>query len=582
MGLEKITIFKIKKTATEFADFVKSEDGRGKKLPAIQLLTLPEDLRFEGLVEIGAVVKSHVAAQKTQNDIPWLVFLNQGLADRDRFSFKSRNRFPCALVAIKFIYRQQIDFYAMTFGLGGEGLLQSDAIVKDFGIRVAMNICNKDRLKRIQTSSHEAISTHSEKQISIGSSFSVFNIDDEKEFLRALSGSARDEYSYITSLTGRDGIQIKVDKDDSINWNNILPRIQELGAAYDRDDYREKFPGYDKFHFETDAQKIAELDKILFEKIRDGDHNNVHLAPPEFVDSESRDFSYRADEDPRFGDLFLGDLLASKRRPFNATSSIQSIRSMRVYMWDVESGAKVKDWPAYKCIVAEVELDGSAFILSAGQWKRVSDGLKAEVDAYVAQIAIADDQYLLSDVNIWNPQARTDQNGNDIGENREATYNDLVTLGTADVFLFDKAKVEIAGDRAYEVCDLLHRDKDFVHVKRWQTGSASITHLFLQGRFYGDAFLSDQKCRESMRQHILDRIGDGDPAPFVGIVPARRDEVIANEYRIIFCILCTDVNVIAESLPFMARYELVHTHRHLHNALGFRCEVAFRTISLGQ
>src|SRR5258706_5542993 len=196
---------------------------------------------------------------------------------------------------------------------------------------------------------------------------------------------------------------------------------------------------------------------------------------------------------------------------------------MRVHVWDVDTGVKIKEWSTYKCIVAELELDQTTYILSMAQWKEVSVDLKDEVDSYAANIPVASDAYLLNDISIWNPHARDDRNGNPIGENREETYNSTVAAGSSEVFLFDRAKVQIAGERIYEVCDLFHRSKVFVQVKRLRSGAASITHLFLQGRFYGDAFLADPKCRESMRLHILKNIGDEANLFVLSIPEARGD-----------------------------------------------------------
>jgi uncharacterized protein (TIGR04141 family) len=302
------------------------------------------------------------------------------------------------------------------------------------------------------------------------------------------------------------------------------------------------------------------------------------------VDFEERSFSYREDEDaPRFDDLSMGDMLASKKRPFGEKSSIQSIRNMRIYVWDVETGVNIKDWSAYQCLVAEVEHNGSTYILSLAQWKQVSADLKDEVDSYVQGIQLANQVYLLNNISIWNPNARQDRDGNPVGENREATYNTSVAAASNDVFLFDAAKIEIAGQRIYEVCDLLHSDKSLVHVKRLRSGAASITHLFLQGRFYGDAFLRDARCRGVMRDYITANIGMGrDAAPFTSIIHDNRKDIVANQYRVVFCILSDRAGAGVTLLPFMARYELMHTHRHLQDALGFQCELAFRQVQLGQ
>jgi uncharacterized protein (TIGR04141 family) len=249
--LEKVTVFKIKDDVADFGDFVRTQDRKRRQLPALQTLDLPADLEFDGRVQIAAAFKAQ-GATKTDENIPWLSFLNAGRQGDEKFRFRSNNRYPSALVAVKTETASGTRFYALTFGLGAESFLNSELVIKDFGLRVAMNICDRNKLKRIRTSIHEAISTHSEKQISAGSSFSVFNIDDEKEFLRALSGVAKDEFGFITSFSGRDSIIIKINRDDSITWNNIVPRLELLDAAYHQEDYKEVFPGYAKFHFETE------------------------------------------------------------------------------------------------------------------------------------------------------------------------------------------------------------------------------------------------------------------------------------------------------------------------------------------
>lgn len=580
MSLDKVTVFKIKPGTENFSDFIRSADSQDRPLPELRPIN-SADLELGEGVEISVAYKINQGPLKTENNIPWLAFLNSGLTG-EKFSYQAQNRFPAAIAAVKIIRNEEPEFYAITFGLGGEAFLDHDLIVRDFGLRVAMNISNTNRLKRVRTSVHEAVSTQSEKQISVGSSFSDFEIDDDKEFLRSVSGAAREEYDYIKTFTGRDSISVNIDKDDRIDWDNIIPRLQELGDAYDRTDFEATFSGYAKFRFETDPEKVEQLDEELFQRIKDGDFANVHLAPPEFIDYDAMEFSF--DDDlaaERFSDITLSDLLASRRRAFRADATMKSLRSMKVHLWSVETGARVKTWSAYKCLVAESELNNNTYILSVGQWKQISDDLKTEVDNYVESIQLAHDQFLLNDVHIWDADARTDSQGNPIGEDREAVYNETVASSSDEIFLFDRAKVEIAGERIYEVCDLLHLGGTFVHVKRFRGGAASVSHLFLQGKFYADAFVADPGCRRSMTAHLIGSLGDANAAPFTGVIPVERRDLVTNQLRIIFCILSDRENVTVGSLPFMARYELMHAHKHLSNGLGFQCDVALRRVLLG-
>ena len=579
MSLEKFTVFKIKESAQAFEDFIRTHDAKSKQLPPLTPLALPADINFDGHIQAAVAFKVHSSQTKTQDDIPWISFINEGNKENP-INFTSRNKFPCAIMAISLTRNDITSFYALTFGVGAEAFIDPELLVRDFGLRVAMNICDMEKLKRIQTSIHEAISTHAEKQISSGSSLTAFGINDEKDFFRSVTGAARPEYDFISTFTGKDSISIKFPKDQQLNWSNIATNISSLSDAYELNNYETLFQGYAKFHIENDPETIDTLDAILFDKVRNGNLENIHLAPPEFVDFDSRSFSYSADPEILLDDITIEGLLNS-RRAFSDRSSIKSIKNMHVYVWNTETGIKIKEWTAYRCLVAEIDLNNSTYILSMGQWKQISDNFKEEVDRYIATIQLNNMAYLPNGINIWVADAKHDKQGNVIGENREEAYNKIAANTTNELFLFDKAKVQIADERIYEVCDLLHIDKHFIHVKRLKNGAASITHLFLQGKFYSDAFLSDKKCRESMRSHINENSHDRDPAQFLAAIPDLRNLIITNDYLIIFCLLTEQAEKTISDLPFMARYELMHAHKHIHEVLGFRCEVAFRKVVLG-
>lgn len=562
MTIDKITIFKIKDTATGTGDFLKL-DGDLRQITLAPRTAGPA-------VSAWAHVKIHTAVRKTHENIPWLTFFNEGLKEDQYFRFEARNSFPAGVVALQFNSGGNTTFYALTFGLGGDNLIDHEYVVRDFGLQVAMNICDPDNLKRIQTSMHEAVSTQSERQISAGSSFSVFNIDDEKEFFRALAGSAKPEFGFIQSFNGRDSIAIKAKKGDALNWGNLIDRVELLGGAYDLDAFKTNFPGYAKFHFENDPIIIGELDTLLFSKIKANDFSNVHLATPEVMDFNSVEFSYNKN-DERFDDLVLSDLIES-RRAFGIKSSIDSIKSTKVSVWNVDTGAKVREWSGYKCMVAEVSYLGNSYILSNSQWKQVAPDFKTEVDQYMALIKLSADAFLTTDVRIWDAAS---------GKNKESVFNAEVAAATTDVILFDTAKIEVAGQRFYETCDIFHKERKFVQVKRFSSGSASVSHLFVQGRFYAEAFLTDDNCRQGMRTHVENIAPDPLRDAFLALVPLARKDLISNDYTVVFCILSSDAANALADLPFMARYELMHTHKHLTNGLGINCEVAFRRVLLG-
>lgn len=568
MTLEKLTVYKIKENINEFEEFIKEADGRGRALPP--LVTIEIENPPPGVeVQAAFSFKQH-QTQKNAEDIPWIRFINEG-TENNPITFTSTNKFPCAIVALKITKEQSSKLYALTFGLGAETFIDTEKITRDFGLRVAMNICDTEKLKRIQTNIHEAVSTHSEKQISTGSNLTVFQINDEKEFLRSVTGAARQEFNFIKSFTGKDSISLKLINDDPLSWETLIPKLETLGNAYDQDTYLQTFQGYSKFHFETDKNTIDRLNNIVFEKIKNQELENIHLAPPEFIDFDNRYFTYRAEGGAHHDDISMEDFLNS-RRAFSERSSIEGLKSQKIYLWSSETGQKIMHWPVYKCLVAEVELDNNTYILSMSQWKKVSSDFKEEIEIYVDQITSNQSPYLPGNVRIWDAQKQ---------QNREEVYNQIAYEAEENLFLFDKAKVQIAGEKIYEVCDLLHSDKSLIHVKRLKSGAASISHLFLQGKFYSDAFVTDQKCRESMRNHITENHNNKAIQSFIEILPIDRNEIITNDYKVVFCILTDRNTPNINHLPFMAKYELMHSHKHINQALGFKCEYKLVTVLLG-
>src|SRR5690606_21362629 len=125
--------------------------------------------------------------------------------------------------------------------------------------------------------------------------------------------------------------------------------------------------------------------------------------------------------------------------------------------------------------------------------------------------------------------------------NREEVYTSLAANGSNSFHLFDRAKLNIGGSKKYEVCDILTDKKEFIHIKRHQSGASSINHIFTQGRFYSLAFSTDDECRKSIINWIntntLPENSTKDKAKFTALIPEKNDQIVENEYHIVFCLL---------------------------------------------
>lgn len=577
--IDKITIYKMKASVKTLADFVKAKDSKKNDLPKLIELKSEQLVGFDGTYEAWSGFKETGGNEKTEKDFPWIGFINGAISSGDPYSFKSFNKLPSGIIIVKIAIGGNETFFAITFGMAGDSFIDQEKIVPDFGIKVAMNICDEDKLNRIQTSIHEAVSTQTERQISANSNLSSFNINAEKEFLRMLVGVAKEEFKYIKLFKGKESLSIKIDKDDELTWKTLIPRLHNLNLASQSNEYRKIFTEYDKFPFENDKEVIAKLDELLFEKIKTADYSGVHLSPPEFFDYDNFSFVYNPDQDPLelHDELSINGLIDSKSRAFNEKSNIDSIKNMRISLFNAETDKMIPNkWSAYKCLVAEIEYKSDVYVLSVGQWRKVSTELKDEVSNYIAGISIVDHPYLPKGVSLWNPLAKKGK-----GQNEEAMFNKAASKTCDELFLFDKAKISIAGDKTYEVCDLFHTDKKFIQVKRYEDGAASVSHLFVQARFYGEAFLFDQKCRKGMKDHIRTKSPElsKDVNKFFNLIDEDRTKFEAGDYQICLCILTEQVNFSFSDLPFMSKYELMHTFKYLTN-IGFKCEITFRDVKI--
>lgn len=518
---------------------------------------------------------------RSDADIPWLRLLNDAAGER-RYKFEARNQFPRATVGMTFNNEAgQAVTYVAAFGLGGDSVIDRQKIAYDFGIKVAMNICDIDKLRRVQTTAHEAVSRQTERQASVGTNLSVFGVNTETEFLRMLSGIVAKSYEdKIESFRGKESISLKLPKASIPDIDGLIKLCQSLENRYKSDDYKNTdLRVYDHLKFVNDPAIISALDTELSAKIAVKDFTNIHLAPPDFVEGEDCQFAYESKSDdkdpPLFDDLRIEDLVGVARRRLKGLTA-NTIKNWDVYRLDDATGAIYRAWNAYRCMVAEIHLNNETYVLSNGQWRQISQALKQKVhDYFAANNIISDCPFLPDDIAIYD--AERDQF-------REEVFNRQVARLDADTYLFDRSKVEIAGKKIYEICDLFRKDGAMIHVKRHSSGSASINHVFTQAKLYAHAFSAESVTRKGMRDWI-----DNNEEPqnvgkekdlFKINIPENDTDVDEKTHDVIFCILTSADDMALTDLPFMTQYELMLAHRYLTHDRKFRSSMTFKKVDL--
>jgi uncharacterized protein (TIGR04141 family) len=203
-------------------------------------------------------------------------------------------------------------------------------------------------------------------------------------------------------------------------------------------------------------------------------------------------------------------------------------------------------WPVYRCVVYQIELDGSLYVLSAGQWFRVDLDYKTKVYADVEALQRLD--------GLPDADPGTD----------EPTYN-LKAAEAIGGLCLDQKFVFDGGPDKIEICDILKPDATLIHVK--QRGSSStLSHLFNQGVNSAERLLLDSDFRRKARA-----VAARENPAFANVLPETRPQ--APDHQIAFVVITRSERATPLTLPFFSVVSLRAAARHL-DGFGFRVAVA--------
>ncbi len=435
--------------------------------------------------------------------------------------------------------------FSVTFGQGRH-LLDAEALEQDFGLRVVLNTVATNQLKSVDARTIEETTVHTRRDVSRDSVFSAFGLDISRDLLRAVTGTPRDE-SLAHRLTGADAL--------GINTRTKLPGLRALAGrvldAYEADTYKEHFDFIDHLRPEKNVVRLRELDDTLVNALATREIDDVHLAAPEtldWIDVAGFRFSSltsvaEVDNDPR-----ISVYLDSRKSRDVDLAMLKADRLLAIRASDDQLMAT---WSIYRCIVFQVEHEGALYVLSGGQWFRVDLAYKDKV---------------YNEVNALNrltglPDADTGT--------REDEYNAKAASALGALCL-DKKFVFDGGPDKMEICDILTREHQLIHVKH-RGSSSTLSHLFAQGVNSAERLLLDEDFRSQARAVVA-----GADATYADVIGATKPE--ASDYEICFVVITRSNRETPLTLPFFSVVSLRAAASRL-RGFGFRLSVAAVTES---
>lgn len=432
--------------------------------------------------------------------------------------------------------------FAITFGYG-RNLLELDRLVRDFGLKVALNTIHPDTLRSVDARTFEELSVAKKTQTSRPTGLESFSLNRSEEILKAVTGAPREE-AFGHRITGADAVKLTY----TPTLAGLPDKCRQLIAAYCDVTYRELYGFIDHMREERDGPTLEQLDAVVVQKLRNGDYDRMHMAPPEvadWVEIESFVFSRRATEN--FTDLDPANYRDLFDEP--ETISLVALARDKVGVFYGANQAANDKWRVYDTIVCEVTHGGALYVLTSGSWYKIEPAFANRIAADVTTY-VMDAPFL--------PEA--------INGETEPIYNARAAVAQGH-FLFDAKTVRPDGAlSAIEFCDLITADRQLVHVKR-KSRSSTLSHLFAQGLQSAETFYADGVFLQRLKAKAQDEIS----AAAAAVIPNAKP--VPHEWKIVYAIIAEGDGAWPTSLPFFSQLNFRNTAERL-SRMGYRVGLA--------
>lgn len=497
---------------------------------------LKDKLEYEEYLlnsEIG--LEGKIFVHKSDPKSPsWQDELNQLSAEEIEFSKNVPNK---AVVVVKRGNR----FFSITYGYG-RAMLNDSKIVRNFGLKVAANLIDKDRIRSVNITSIEDVIVSSQRQSSIYASQDLFDLDTRKNLLQSVSGAPSQE-SVATFLVGTDSLVAS----RKMSITDIKESIDYYFSSYKKDDYKNNgFSWLDNILEVREKTLKSDLDGQLDKNITEGIYPTI--APNTLLDWENiegffltgtgkkeKEFSIEIDSN-----AYFSKIKSKTKLPRSFVSFLKRHKLVTKYK-DRDEERTVGS--LYSSLVFELEYKNEKYILCYGSWYNVDNDFYSSIKTEINDIA---------ETSLQNIPAALK------GEN-EGEYNIRFSKSHEGYYLLDKKLYypDGYGRSSVEVADIVTENKQLVHVKKGGS-SSKLSHLFAQGAVSATILAQD----EEMKNFINDKCEKD-------IIDLSTPN---NEFEIIFAVIDERVGQSTSNsdiLPFFSMVNLSNTIHQL-KSMGFK------------
>ncbi len=350
--------------------------------------------------------------------------------------------------------------FALTFG-SGRHLLAYQSYERNFGLRVALNLVDPDRVRSANSRTFIDSALQVSRQIAEPSDITGLEVDVQRDLLTRLEGNITRK-GLGKRVAGADAARLT----RPMEVKQIRSICSGLYKISKETIYKKRYEWIDWIQEVTKPSEEEKLTNEALELLLEGQVNRFDIYPPEMVSEDVVEYGTKRDttvmEPTR-------ELLKSTIAHSGASDpeSLAYFLKHRYIKALNEEGAEIKRWSWWDCLYYEHRGVDGTVILDRGMWLRVKRDDAKAIHDYIS--AITPSKLTL-------PAAERSE--------LEKHYNERVAV-EGNFRLLDRKLVKpIPSESPIEVCDLFGKNGEMVHVKRRKGGSSGLSHLF------GQAFVS--------------------------------------------------------------------------------------------
>lgn len=426
--------------------------------------------------------------------------------------------------------------FALVFGRGGS-LINDTTIEERFGLKTALNLIGERNIRNISKVVIGGSQKNTIEQMPRQSTIDEFEIDIDTDLVVRVTGKVTEGNFVEGNVTGSDSLLIKHDT----NVSNVKSFLRDIYDCYLSKEYLKSFEWIDQVKIVKDKNLILLLDQQVVMALNQK-NDDFWMALPEIIEWDTiKGFRISGVRDTIFDDIYIDKVLDSLRE---ALVSINSLKNKQIYPIDIND-QELSPWTAYKCLYGELSYSGHSYCINNGKWYEIDNDYSSKIEKQYSESLVSDIEFI---------DCRQGQ--------KEEEYNLEFTKSNRDNFIcLDRKLITLGKSKnPIEVCDVLSKNNQLIHVKKY-SGSSVLSHLFNQG-FVSATLLKkgDNDYLKKSNDEILKLTGLED----FKLVPNK-------QYEIVYGIISKE-NESLPNIPFFSKISFCNIRDKL-KLYGFKCSI---------